>query len=189
MFNFQSAFLIQVFMAYTETIYKVDSENRIIEVSPGWDGFARQNNGEEVVSSCIVGRKLNEFIKGDSASMWIHSLITSARAKNKEMIRFYRCDSPDEKRYMKMTITPGEGGVVSVSSKLIRVEKMKKRVGFVYRPLSNNRKCSICNKIYFQQSWLEPDDANVLGLLDENNPISVVYTVCEACTVKAIPSP
>lgn len=171
-------------MALTETTYKIDREDCIIDVSSGWDGFAIENNGPSVVSSSVIGHKLSEFISGDSTSMWIYSLIHSARATKKEIVRFYRCDSPEEKRYMKMTITPEEDGSVSVTSKLLRTEKMRRRVPFVYNPGSSNRKCSICNRIQYQNSWLEPDDARVLGLLDDSDPISVIYSVCPTCMQK-----
>ena len=171
-------------MPLRETTYVVDPDNRIVSVSSGWDGFALENNGENVVESCVVGHKLHEFIIGDSTSMWIHSLVESARSRKKEIIRFYRCDSPEEKRYMRMTIFPEEDGSVSVTSRLIRTVQMKRRAAFEYSPVASHRKCSICNKISIQGSWVEPDDAKVLGLLDDSSPIAVVYSVCTVCVKK-----
>ena len=168
-------------MAITQTTYSLDVEDCIVEVSRGWDDFALENDGPDVVADSVIGRKLSEFIEGDATRMWIISLVTSARAKNKEMIRFYRCDSPNEKRYMKMIVTPEGDGRVSVTSKLIRTEKMRKMVDFVHNVFANYCKCSICNQIRVQEMWLEPDDAKVLGLLDDETPIPVVYTVCETC--------
>ena len=171
-------------MAISTTTYILDAEDSITEVSRGWDDFALENRGEDVVGSYVIGRKLQEFIQGDSTSMWIYSLIETARVKQKEIIRFYRCDSPDEKRYMKMTITPEANGTVAVTSQLLRTEKMKQRIGFVYSSAASNRKCSICNKISYQDNWLEPDDARVLGLLRDDDPVPVIYSVCNDCMQK-----
>ena len=171
-------------MAITKTTYILDPEDYILEVSRGWDDFALENKGEEVVSSYVIGRKLHEFIQGDSTCMWIYSLIEKARSVQREIIQFYRCDSPDEKRFMKMTITPEVDGTVAVTSQLLRTERMKQRIGFVYNSMASNRKCSICNKISYQESWLEPDDARVLGLLSDEKPMGVMYSVCPDCMQK-----
>lgn len=171
-------------MALTQTTYILNAEDCIIDVSKGWDEFALENRGEKVVANNVVGRKLREFIKGDSTSIWIYSLIQKARSVQREIIRFYRCDSPDEKRYMKMIITPEDDGTVAVTSQLLRTKKMKQRIGFVFSSVATNRKCSICNRISYQDSWLEPDDAKVLGLLKDDEPVPVIYSVCNDCMTK-----
>ena len=113
--------------------------------------------------------------------MWVMSLISSARVSNKSITKFYRCDSPDEKRYMKMTIWPEGEGNVSVSNKLLRVEKMRRTVTISYDNKSTIKRCSICNKIYVEHLWLEPDDAIVLGYLSEEDDLKVIYSVCNTC--------
>ena len=150
-------------------------------MSSTWDDFALQNNGDEIVSTCVVGRKLGEFISGDDTCEWILFLIDYARRTNKELTRVYRCDSPDEKRLMRMKIKPEENGRIIVSSILMRSSKMKRRVDFMFHSAAKTQRCSICNKIKVQESWIEPDDAVVLKILDVQNPLRVVYAVCPLC--------
>ena len=170
-------------MAITETTYKIDKSNRIIEVSSGWDQFASENGGQGAASEEVLGYNLATFISGDSTLMWMMALIGSVRLHKRTATKFYRCDSPSEKRYMKMTVMPAEQGELVISNKLLRVEKMKKTVTIKYDDQSAIERCSVCNKIYVEHIWLEPDDAIVLGYLNNENNLHVIYSVCNTCSI------
>lgn len=168
-------------MGTTETTYILDNKNRIVHVSPGWDQFASQNSGEEACSAHVIGHQLKEFVSGDSTLMWIVSLVNSARLSKKKITKFYRCDSPEEKRFMRMTLYPEDDGAVAVSNKLIRVQKMHRPVAFRFQHSSQVERCSVCNRVHIGEAWLEPDDAVVLGFLKEDNSLDITYSLCERC--------
>ena len=171
-------------MKVTETGYKLDKQNRITEVSSGWDDFALQNKGEDATSSRVVGTTLREFIVGDATRMWMKALVDSVRASNKEVIKFYRCDSPSEKRFMRMTLLPDEDGSVYVSNKLIRVEKMKRSADFRFEANATLERCSLCNRVLINDAWIEADEIpDVLNLRDGLH-IEVTYSICNKCGIQ-----
>ena len=169
-------------MSFSETYYLVDNMDRVVKVSPNWDGFAKENDGDDVVAKYVLGRPLREFIVGDSTRMWMLALISSVRSSNKEVIRFYRCDSPTEKRFMKMTVSPEDDGSVFVSNKLLRREHMN-RVHFSYNRIAELERCSICNKVQIGDAWIEPDAIRTLDIYNSVDKFEVIYSVCSDCAI------
>lgn len=128
--------------------------------------------------------------------MYVITMIESVRIIPHTKFRPYRCDTPDIKRFMQMTITPEDNGWIRVSHKLLRIESRRNPVTFktvsefpTFRQFRNNQaiyfvRCSICNRLqrYGSQdnSWYEVDDfivhSNALGV-----SFKVIHGVCPDC--------
>lgn len=59
--------------------YTLDKADNIVAVGGNWDAFARENDGESLLASKIIGRKLDQFIHGDITRMFVRTMIMSAR--------------------------------------------------------------------------------------------------------------
>ncbi|MEM9300807.1 MAG: hypothetical protein AAGE01_01770 [Pseudomonadota bacterium] len=167
------------------TIYWLDANDCIERVaSETWDAFAAANKGDAALSDRIVGRPLREFISGDSTQMWVNALIAYARLLDKPVRRDYRCDSPTEKRYMSMEITPLEDERLRVENRLLRTEDLGGELNFVTAGADGERftqRCSICNKLRVHDVWVEPHPTALEQEASERAPIPVIYTVCSSC--------
>ena len=102
--------------------YTLDASNAIIAVSGDWDRVALDNGGEQIISRRIIGRRLDDFITGDVTLMFVRTMLMSARTLKYIIRRPYRCDSPQLKRSMEMTVVPRAQGVLEVCHRQLRSE-------------------------------------------------------------------
>lgn len=169
-------------MLHTEVSYWLDAENRIRKVAGPWDDFARRNDGEDVVAARILGRPLDEFIMGEPTRMYMGVLLDAVRLLGHPVEKEYRCDSPTERRYMRMWITR-DGEDLRVDHWILRTEP--KPGHFVIRPVTpveeHLLRCSVCNRFRLGASWIEDSE---LPDHEARDGIPVVYTVCPGCGVE-----
>ncbi len=160
--------------------YWLDGEDRIIGVGSTWDFFAGENEGREVISSLVVGRSLWEFISGDPTRMWLSSILTLARIREKTVSRPYRCDSPTIKRYMNLEISREADRTLHLVHSLVRVEEMsspRRITPFLASGKKMMQRCSVCNRFNTAKGWTEAEDLDA----SVGSPIAVIYSVCGDC--------
>ncbi len=167
--------------------YHLDRKDRIIEVGGSWDRFAIENNSSPAChSDKVCNRPLVDFISGDETRMWVCAVFMLARARQQPIERNYRCDSPDERRYMLMRVLPEQNGELEVQHEILRCEKRSHPVSFtpVAEKLSHSHiRCSICGRLLNGGAWVEPEtflppDGLSLGSIP---PLRVNYGICEEC--------
>lgn len=92
--------------------FRLDGRDRILEAGgPEWDRFARDNGGEAAFRQRVEGSDIFAHVCGETTIMFLRVLLDGVRVLGRPVTRAYRCDSPDLKRFMTMTITPvGTGG-------------------------------------------------------------------------------
>lgn len=176
--------------------YWLDSMNIIRRVGEDWDqAMDSESWTDRAASDSIVGKPLFDFICDDVTRMYIASMVESARVLPCTLFRPYRCDTPDFKRYMMMTVTPEDDGLVRVSHELLRSEPMAKKALFqtvsltepVKSPIFQSKmavsdihcvRCSLCNRIreIDRNDWHEADSVAVAA-----GTIRVIYGLCPAC--------
>ena len=170
--------------------YTLDASNAIIAVSGDWDRVALDNGGEQIISRRIFGRRLDDFITGDVTLMFVRTMLMSARTLKYVIRRPYRCDSPQFKRSMEMTIVPRAQGVLEVCHRQLGSEPYRYPLAFkgTASGAAANfiKRCSICNRVRVGQTWSEVDDAVRAGRLprDAGATLMVVYGVCPECMAR-----
>lgn len=175
------------------TSYWLDEDNRIEQVSgPTWDRFAAENRGDALLGERVLGRSLMDFIAGDTTRMWVHAVISYARLLGKAVSREYRCDSPDERRYMRMDIEPLGDGRLRVDHWLLRTESVPAPIDFQTATEAERaafHRCSICNRVRIRGFWVEAHPAVFEHLGTEDATLPVVYAVCDDCQQALRPPP
>lgn len=164
--------------------YWVDSDDVIVDVSSDWDEFALENGGLAVLREHVVGEPLFRFITGDPTRMLTDTLLQRVRYGGNELTRSYRCDSPEVKRFMEMTVVPDEENVLRLHHKVLKVEPIEPAVVFEFggHLLTNTvARCSMCNRVSVQGQWQECDEAMRQGHLKSNGGVRVIYSVCGDC--------
>ncbi len=172
-----------------ERTYTLDGDDTIVEVTGSWDSFALANSGSSVVSSNVLGKKLDRVVSGDAALMFVRTMILSARTLNRPVYRTYRCDSPELRRFMEMTVLPLGQRSVRVVHRQLYCEPVVHQVpmeGMLSAGSGNYvKRCSMCNRIRTQGIWSEADAAVEEGrVVPSANPLKVIYGVCPDCLAR-----
>lgn len=168
------------------TFYRLDSDDRIVEVGGAWDTFAEENGGTGLSAQRIVGTSLFKYISGATSRTHIWTAVDSARKLLSVRRVPYRCDSPGLKRFMEMVIKPEGSGDVLVEHFTLRVEPMQHRAAFVAGSgHSLLIRCSMCNRIRIKGIWMEADTAVGENRLSPEATHCVAYGVCTDCRQRA----
>jgi hypothetical protein len=167
--------------------YTLDVSNTIVAVGGCWDDFARNNDGEAILAAKIIGRKLDEFVSGDTTRMFVRTMIMSARTLQRPLQRPYRCDSPQLKRFMEMILQPGVAGAVEIMHRQLRCEPIPRPVRLLAAAPGTastgtlTKRCSLCNRVLTRGRWREIDDAVSAEHLAADSTVRVIFGVCGDC--------
>lgn len=161
------------------TMYLLNKKNHILSVSGPWDRFAEENNGVNVFSSDVCGRSLWDFVVGDFTRIWLETIFQLARLRNTMTEQWYRCDSPEVKRFMKMRIVPDREDGLRIEHKTLVTEERPVPVYIRYGPDKSNvrTRCSICGRVKLEGVWKEPR----AEYAETSREINVAYSVCTDC--------
>lgn len=169
------------------TVYTLDREDRLVDLSPNWDSFALANEGEAACASHVLGEPLMQNITGDPVRMFMTAVLMRVRVSGQPETAPYRCDSETMKRLYHMTLEPLEDGAVRITHVLDHEEPAARRVRI--RPAAPGRpalqRCSICCRVKGAQGWADPFDAAA------DQDLRVIHTVCPDCKARGArrPSP
>jgi hypothetical protein len=163
--------------------YRLDQSGVVIECGGAWDEFASTNGGAEVTAAHIVGRPIWDFVAGSSTQQLWHELLEAARLRGGLVIPF-RCDAPDRRRYMVMTIEPQGDGTLLLASAVAREEARAPQPWLepsVERTAEMVLACSWCRRFLVDDAWLEVEEAvGRSGLLEGATPL-ISHGICPTC--------
>ncbi|MFO7892239.1 MAG: hypothetical protein R6U63_00780 [Longimicrobiales bacterium] len=166
--------------------YALDADNRILDVGPGWDEFALENDAQGATRSHVVGRPLAEFVDGAQTRALLDTVLDRSREASEIMELPFRCDAPDVRRFMTWTGEPEADGTLVVRTRLLG-EGERDALPFLERVGRRSRQpirmCSWCNRIAAGPGlWLEADTAaERLGLFLDREVPEVTHGICPAC--------
>ena len=165
-------------MTNLSSYYRVDRQNRIIDVGGDWDDFALSNSADECHSSYVVGDGLLSHVSGEATRMWLEALLQLTRWGDEPVTRHYRCDAPNIRRRFKLTTTKEEARTVLVQHDLLVETRMPVRVD-IRTAMPGERtvgRCSICNSVQNGPGWIDPFSLSV------DQEYSVAHNVCPVCS-------
>ncbi|MGD1975351.1 MAG: hypothetical protein PVH37_21640 [Desulfobacterales bacterium] len=144
-------------------IYRIDSNDIIVSVSQNWESFARDNAwGSELSPENVIGHLLWDFIQDIETRHLYEEVFRRVRAGMLSGPIPFRCDSPQERRFLKLLLSPLPDGQIEISSTIIRTERRDPvRLLDENIPRSNDiiRICSMCKKIFTTHNkWVEIEE-------------------------------
>ena len=155
-----------------DIFYCLDSQNTIVQVGPGWDEFAQQNGAPELKSQGIIGRQVVDFFFDEATRRLYLNLFERVKKIRREISFEYRCDSPLLRRFMRLTVSPGlSGGVTVLSQTLSRQVRNEECFQWERVPSAAQRKarlrnmilmaaCGVCSRVQVRTGgWLEIEHA------------------------------
>lgn len=178
--------------------HRTDAKDLIVSVDQAWVEFAQENWRPDFKPEWVLGRSLWDFIHGADTQAVYRLAIARARSQDRGLTLPFRCDSPDLRRFMEMTITSlGDGGL-EYGCLLLREEV---RAPVPFRPCGPCapgrvlKACSICLRLE-RPSWTELGYAGsdggaawqeaervlpVVAALEEGYFPPLTYGVCPDC--------
>jgi hypothetical protein len=165
-------------------VFWLDRERRITEVNDAWEAFASSNGAPDLLRHRVLGAQVRSYVSGDLTRRYIDSLVDATLERVGRVDLPYRCDSPGERRYMRMEVAHEGGGVVRVSHHLLRSEPRHRPVLFVRdlkRSGQSRLRCSMCNLVACGEQWREAEFAG-FPLHDGHLVVArVLYGICPRC--------
>lgn len=169
----------------THIIYRVNNKDELIFFNKEWVHFALANDGSELLPENLFNCSLWEFITGDITARLYKEIIKRVRMGHVSHFNF-RCDSPEFRRFMEMTITLQNGDEVQFETILITEEERKPQE-LLYKdtPRTNDliRMCGWCNKFGVgEEVWVEVEEAvSTLCLFEHESLPRITHGICDSC--------
>jgi hypothetical protein len=168
-------------------IYRIDSNDIIVSVSQNWESFARDNAwGSELSPENVIGHLLWDFIQDIETRHLYEEVFRRVRAGKPTRPIPFRCDSPQERRFLKLLLSPLPDGQIEISSTIIRTERRDPvRLLDESIPRSNEiiRICSMCKKIFATHNkWVEIEEGLVqLRPFEASEMPRLTHGLCPDC--------
>jgi len=174
-------------MRDTVSVYCIDDRDVVLGVSGGWGSFARANGwGRGGCPENVVGRVLWDFIQGAETRHLYAELFREVRSGKTCGPIPFRCDSPGERRFLELVMSPLTDRRIEITSTIVRAEP-RDNVGLldIEVPRSNDlvRMCSMCKRIdVARDNWVGTEEGVVkLRLFEANQMPGLTHGVCPSC--------
>lgn len=170
--------------------FRLNERDEIVTVGSEWDLFALENDAPELIGSKVIGRPLLEFISGKVTQQFVQALLTLVRSGTPSLELEYRCDSPTERRFMKMRVSLEESGLVYFLNTLLRTESRQNKILIsrsTQRGKNTTVRCSMCNLVKPVKDWVEPERFNGSNTSKVTEWL-VIYGICDVCKTNLLRS-
>lgn len=168
--------------------YRIDAQDRLIRVGEPWQRFAEHNQGPPELSrpEAVIGRSLWDFITGIETRHLYQHLVSRARTGVRLSAIPFRCDSPQERRFLTLDIRLLGGQELEFRSTLVRSERrsaLRLLDLQVPRSLQVVRLCSMCKAIALPPDrWLELEEGlQALRIFEEERMPQLTHGLCPPC--------
>ena len=167
--------------------YEVDAALRLVRVDDAWADFAVANAAPELAQPVgAPDRTLLSYIADSTTRQVYQAMFDRARAEGRPLTVPLRCDAPDLRRFLELTIAPREGGGFRLDSTLVRSEP-RPYVALLDTSLPRTddvlRMCGWCKAVEANGSWVTTErGVELLGLFERDALPMVTHGVCEECS-------
>ncbi|MGD8293722.1 MAG: hypothetical protein PVF37_18560 [Desulfobacterales bacterium] len=142
--------------------HKVDAKGIIVSVSDNWLSFAQENFGDD---SClpenVIGTYLLDHIHDPETKHLYELILQKVRKYGRQVSFSFRCDSPDKRRFLKLSVIPQKDDLIEFRSQIIKTE-LRDFVELMRSDIERSEKhlriCSMCKKIAISKTeWEEAE--------------------------------
>lgn len=173
-------------------IYEIDEQHRIAAVNPAWFDEAQTAHDQRLQAAAIVGQELWSLIHEPTTRHLYETIIATARTRGKSVGFSFRCDTPDERRLLRMEVVPRDGDHVAFEVSLVESQSRPSvELLRVDRAQSGDliRMCSWCKRLPLDdESWVEVEEAvEKLRVFDAPGPLpAITHGICPECLAKVL---
>ncbi len=178
-------------------VCRTDGKDDIVFVDEAWSRFARDNWRPDFDPSLVLGRSLWSFVSEPATRQILGRLCERLRSTGRGLTLPFRCDSPDRRRHMEMTVEVTERGGLLWRSHLL-AEEARPAVDLLRQvnPLEDRLlvMCSWCKRVLppewlpgvqapvGQETWLEVEEMLPdLAAMGQGFFPNLSHGICQAC--------
>ena len=172
--------------------YIIDRDDQITYVSEDWWFFAEENEaGPDCYPPQLLGRTLWDFIAGEETRQLYRIMINKARSERKSVQIPIRCDSPELRREIMISLKSVGNGHIEFLCRTMQVET-REPVDLLRRDVkradSTIRICSFCKKIATPSGeWIDTELAiQRLALFIDTSLPQLSHGLCPSCHTAAL---
>ena len=168
-------------------IHRIDKNEIIVSVSDNWLSFAEENFG---ANSCnpenVVGSSLWDFIHDPETVHLYEIILKKVRGHQRAATFPFRCDSPEERRFLILSVVPMMDDAIEFISSVSRTEA-RESIELLKSDIERSdefvRICSMCKKIAISdEEWIEIEIAmQELKLFEKDVLPNLTHGVCHSC--------
>ena len=168
-------------------MYRLGPDNRIISLNEAWTVFAEQNSGFQLDVAHVIGQSIMSYISGDETKHLYETVFNKVRQIGKPIVIPFRCDAPEERRFMKLCISPSPDDFQSLNCVCTRIKSEQRppnRLLHLATPRSDDLliMCSWCKRVKADGTWVEIEAAiERMGLFYTKTLPRISHGCCETC--------
>jgi len=167
--------------------YRIDNRDIIVSVSRNWESFARANAwGGRLSPENVVGHLLWDFIQDIETRHLYKEVFRKVRAGKPAGPIPFRCDSPQERRFLKLLLSSLPDDQIDITSTIIRTEP-RDPVSLLDKDMPRSRDfiriCSMCKKILTPPGkWVEVEEGLIqLRPFEAGEMPMLTHGLCPNC--------
>lgn len=173
----------------SDCTYRIDADDRIRHVGEGWIAFAHENFGEgeeRILPPSILGQPLLDSIT-DATTRSIWRALLGRIRKGAGPVRFrFRCDSPEMRRLLEMTIALEADGAIGFTTTVVLAERREPVALLdpaVERTDALLTTCAWCARVHCPDGvWCKMEDAvRRLDLFGRAALPRLSHGICPSC--------
>ncbi|HEY1173478.1 MAG TPA: hypothetical protein VGH19_19075 [Verrucomicrobiae bacterium] len=170
-----------------EFVHYVDAQNRIVLINQDWVDFAVENDVAHLTEVFIKKEPIWKYISGMETRFVFEVMLAKVRRKEGPVEVPFRCDAPNRRRFMKMTVRMRNDELVEFSSRIVR-EEMRETPLLLAESTRMTEEmmhcCGWCKKIQIPSGkhWVEVEEAvHELDLFAEMPMPRITHGACPDC--------
>ncbi|MCE9610201.1 MAG: hypothetical protein K8R23_08320 [Chthoniobacter sp.] len=175
---------------FTEISYTIDPQDHLLTVSSEWVDFALKNHGDGLTPEYVKGRSLWDFITDEPTRELYEAVLAHVRSgPTTDLV--LRCDAPERRRLIEMTVTLLADGNVEFKTVLLASKPRIAQRLFdrdTPRTARHLMVCSWCDKVSVGvDKWFEVEAAmEYLHLTGEAELPIIEPVVCPECYARVM---
>lgn len=169
-----------------DVVYKIDGRDRLVYFNDAWNRFARLNQAGHLAEASILHSSLWDFVVDRETRLIYEMLFDKVREQAHGLTFSYRCDTPTQRRFMRMELLPQDGQSILLLSRVISAEERD------YTPLLDPAMvrskeyltiCSWCKRVELPAGgWVEVETAvEQLNLFGAPMLPQLSHGICADC--------
>ncbi len=157
-----------------DIVYYLDGNNVIIRV-------------ENIDPLGLIGRGYFEFSNDEMLRQLLSKIFDRVRKFNKTFKTTYRCDDEENIRIFELVIEPLGKNILKLTHKLFKKEPRPHSLDFTQRSDLIYRMCAWCDKIFYNDRYIELDEAvNKMKIFEHNFLPRFSHGICNDCQKKLL---
>jgi hypothetical protein len=166
--------------------YRLDADDRIVDIRGPWDEFARANGAPELTRDKVLEHSLFGYV-GDATTIEIYrQILARVRRTGEPATVAFRCDGAAQVREMALEVKALSGAEIELESRVV-AEKARPAVPlFEPRPAAGEELLAVCSWCKDGQrpdgSWTDLATlAGELGLFRRPRTPRISHGICPRC--------